>query len=195
MAAKLFCVPNRYTSTTVSMFPRANIPTVSLVVMTTSPSTIIRGVRLWTSPFSRLWNKNITLITGTNCAIMQRFSTFVTLWTPQKFQARVADPTAQGAPFVLLVGREHVLLRLRTQTTGILLNAQLRAQQLKVIAHILKLLLFQKFNNHWKYLPAVCLLYSVPFSGKAVPVSHYRVCPNVVVCVIINIRVYVMFNV
>jgi len=27
----------------------------------------------------------------------QRFSTFVTLWTPQKFQARVADPTAQGA--------------------------------------------------------------------------------------------------
>jgi len=27
-----------------------------------------------------------------------RFSTFVTLWTPQKFQARVADPMAQGAP-------------------------------------------------------------------------------------------------
>jgi len=26
-----------------------------------------------------------------------RFSTFVTLWTPQKFLARVADPTAQGA--------------------------------------------------------------------------------------------------
>jgi len=30
-------------------------------------------------------------------ALIQRFSTFVTLWTPQKFQARVADPTAQGA--------------------------------------------------------------------------------------------------
>ena len=30
--------------------------------------------------------------------IRQRFSTFVTLWTPQKFQARVADPTAQGTP-------------------------------------------------------------------------------------------------
>jgi len=28
--------------------------------------------------------------------LQQRFSTFVTLWTPQKFQARVADPTAQG---------------------------------------------------------------------------------------------------
>jgi len=27
----------------------------------------------------------------------QRFSTFVTLWTPQKFQARVADPPAQSA--------------------------------------------------------------------------------------------------
>ena len=25
-------------------------------------------------------------------------STFVTLWTPQKFQARVADPKAQAAP-------------------------------------------------------------------------------------------------
>ena len=31
-------------------------------------------------------------------ALGQRFSTFVTLWTPQKFQARMADPTAQGAP-------------------------------------------------------------------------------------------------
>jgi len=30
-------------------------------------------------------------------ASSQRFSTFVTLWTPQKFQAWVADPTAQGA--------------------------------------------------------------------------------------------------
>jgi len=88
-------------------------------------------------------------------------------------------------PFVLLVGPEHVLLRLRTQTTWILLNAKLRAQHLKVIAHsLLKLLLFQKLNNQQKYLPAVCSLYSVPFSGKAVPVSHYRVCPNVVVCVI-----------
>ena len=45
-------------------------------------------------------------------------------------------------PFVLLVGPEHVLLRLRTQTTLILLNAKLRAQHLKVTA-ILKLLLFQ----------------------------------------------------
>jgi len=26
------------------------------------------------------------------------FTTFVTLWTPQKFQARVADPTAQSTP-------------------------------------------------------------------------------------------------
>jgi len=38
-------------------------------------------------------------------------------------------------PFVLPVGPEHVLLRLRTQTTSILLNAKLRAQHLKVIAH------------------------------------------------------------
>jgi len=30
-------------------------------------------------------------------ALGQRFSTFVTLWTPQKFQARMADPMAQGA--------------------------------------------------------------------------------------------------
>ena len=29
-------------------------------------------------------------------ALGQRFSTFVTLWTPQKFQARMADPIAQG---------------------------------------------------------------------------------------------------
>jgi len=38
-------------------------------------------------------------------------------------------------PFVLLVGPEHVLLRLRTQTTWILLNAKLLAKNLKVIAH------------------------------------------------------------
>jgi len=68
-------------------------------------------------------------------SVDQKFSTFVTLWTPQKFQARVADPTAQGAPFVLLVGPEHVLLRLHIQTTWILLNAKLCAQHLKVIAH------------------------------------------------------------
>jgi len=37
--------------------------------------------------------------------------------------------------FVLLVGPEHVLLRLRTQTTWILLNAKLLAQNLKVISH------------------------------------------------------------
>jgi len=43
------------------------------------------------------------------------------------------DPRLQ--PFVLLVGPELVLLSLRTQTTGILLNAELRAQHLKVIAH------------------------------------------------------------
>ena len=30
--------------------------------------------------------------------LAQMFSTFVTLWTPPKFQARVTDPTAQGAP-------------------------------------------------------------------------------------------------
>jgi len=30
--------------------------------------------------------------------LYQRFSTYVTLWTPQKLQAPVADPTAQGAP-------------------------------------------------------------------------------------------------
>ena len=30
--------------------------------------------------------------------LVHRFSTFVMLWTPQKFQARVADPAAQGAP-------------------------------------------------------------------------------------------------
>ena len=30
--------------------------------------------------------------------LRQRFSTFVTLWTPQRFQARVPDPTAQAAP-------------------------------------------------------------------------------------------------
>jgi len=41
----------------------------------------------------------------------------------------------QLQPFVLLVGPEHVLLRLLTQTAWILLIAKLRAQHLKVIAH------------------------------------------------------------
>jgi len=44
-------------------------------------------------------NKNtvgLKLVIANN-TLDQRFSTFVTLWTPQKFQARVADPTAQGA--------------------------------------------------------------------------------------------------
>jgi len=35
---------------------------------------------------------------GWRRGVVQRFSTFVTQWTPQKFQARMADPTAQGAP-------------------------------------------------------------------------------------------------
>jgi len=89
--------------------------------------------------------------------ILQRFSTFVTLWTPQKFQARVADPPAQGALASTFIAH--------TEITSI-----------------------SKIKQSPKYLPSVWSLYSVPFSGKAVPVSHYRVCPNVVVCVI-NTRV------
>jgi len=49
---------------------------------------------------------------------------------------RTPRPKAhQLQAFVLLVGPEHVLLRLCTQTTWILLNAKLRAQHLKAIAH------------------------------------------------------------
>ena len=36
--------------------------------------------------------------TSDNSRLSQRFPTFVKLWTPQKFQARVAGPTAQRAP-------------------------------------------------------------------------------------------------
>jgi len=39
-----------------------------------------------------------TVISHSIYQLQQKFSTFVTLWTPQKFQARVADPTADGAP-------------------------------------------------------------------------------------------------
>jgi len=53
-------------------------------------------------------------------ALEQRFSTFVTLWTPQKFQARVADPTAQGAlssTFRTPGWARTCLIKMRTQTT------------------------------------------------------------------------------
>jgi len=81
---------------------------------------------------------NAATVTMTSRHLRQRFSTFVTLWTLQKFQARVADPTVQGAlasTFRTPGWARTCLIKMRTQTTWILLNAKLPAQHLKVIVH------------------------------------------------------------